>query len=31
MKHIIINVGRQVGAGGQEIGRMLASTMIGNC
>ena len=24
MKHIIINVGRQVGAGGQEIGRMLA-------
>ena len=25
MKHIIINVGRQVGAGGQEIGRMLAS------
>ena len=25
MKHIIINVGRQVGAGGQEIGRMLAT------
>ena len=24
MKHMIINVGRQVGAGGQEIGRMLA-------
>lgn len=24
MRHIIINVGRQVGAGGQEIGRMLA-------
>ena len=24
MKHIIINVGRQVGAGGQEIGRVLA-------
>ena len=24
MKHIIINVGRQVGAGGLEIGRMLA-------
>ena len=24
MKHIIINVGRQVGAGGQEIGRKLA-------
>ena len=24
MKHIIVNVGRQVGAGGQEIGRMLA-------
>lgn len=24
MKHIIINVGRQVGAGGQEIGRMIA-------
>ena len=24
LKHIIINVGRQVGAGGQEIGRMLA-------
>ena len=24
MKHIIINIGRQVGAGGQEIGRMLA-------
>ena len=24
MKHIIINVGRHVGAGGQEIGRMLA-------
>ena len=24
MKHVIINVGRQVGAGGQEIGRMLA-------
>ena len=24
MKHIIINVGRQVSAGGQEIGRMLA-------
>ena len=24
MKHIIINVGRQIGAGGQEIGRMLA-------
>ena len=24
MKHIIINVGRQVGAGGQEIGKMLA-------
>ena len=24
MKHIIINVGRQVGAGGQEIGRILA-------
>ena len=24
MKHIIINVGRQVGAGGQEIGRLLA-------
>ncbi len=24
MKHTIINVGRQVGAGGQEIGRMLA-------
>jgi len=24
MKHIIINVGRQVGAGGQELGRMLA-------
>ena len=24
MKHIIINVGRQLGAGGQEIGRMLA-------
>ena len=24
MKHIIINVGRQGGAGGQEIGRMLA-------
>ena len=24
MKHIIITVGRQVGAGGQEIGRMLA-------
>ena len=24
MKHVIINVGRQVGAGGQEIGRLLA-------
>ena len=24
MKHMIINVGRQVGAGGQDIGRMLA-------
>ena len=24
MKHMIINIGRQVGAGGQEIGRMLA-------
>ena len=24
MKHIIINVGRQVGAGGREIGQMLA-------
>ena len=24
MKHMIINVGRQVGAGGQEIGRILA-------
>ena len=24
MKHIIINVGRQVGAGGKEIGKMLA-------
>ena len=24
MKHLIINVGRQVGAGGQEIGRLLA-------
>ncbi len=24
MKHMIINVGRQVGAGGQEVGRMLA-------
>ena len=25
MKHIIINVGRQVGAGGREIGQMLAN------